>query len=622
MKKLVLMIALAASTAATAQTPRVLYDNDVETYAKVFEIQDKGAFAAADKEIKNISNDILMGYVLHQRYMSPYYATRFSEARDWLKKYSDLPVANDIYNLGLRKGAKKDLKKPKRESSPTSYFPNDNAKLYQMIQYGYGHLGKAAAQDVKTLLRRFNRAIRKTDTKSARNAMEHPSAKRFIARADYLRMEAFLAFAFFLNDDDDDAILWAAEPSEELDFYIANWVLGLVHWRQKNYEKSRDHFRRVATEKYLPADNISAGAYWAWRANERIEDKDARADGEELLDIAASYPKTFYGILAQKTLNKKFNINWDEPRFTLENAREIISWSGGVRALALLQLDKKQLAANELKHLLATVSDAGDGLVNAVLAVAEIANMPFLSINVANYIKEYSEANRFAAPAYPILDIDPDDGWKIDPALINAVIRQESRFNPRAKSYVGARGLLQIMPSTASFIAKDSSLRKKKRDKLYDAATNLNIGQMYIDYLLNLPEIDGNLFKFLLAYNAGPGNLKRQLAKTDGGENDPLFFVESVRFKETRIYIKRVMANLWIYKNRLYQKDEFLEEIERGEWPVYTSDTHNFKRLTSDEMHELEQYLDKKSGEEAEAEEGPDELSQAGIAARPENPRE
>jgi soluble lytic murein transglycosylase-like protein len=600
-------MALSASLAAYAQTPRVLYEPDVEAYTAIFDIQEKGKFATADKEIKKISNDVLMGYVLHQRYMSPHYVTKFSEARDWLKKYSDLPVANDIYNLGLRKGAKKDLRKPKRESSPTSYFPNDNAKLYQMIQNGYRHLGKAAAQDVKTLLRRFNRAIRKTDTKSARSVMEHPSAKRFIARPDYLRMEAFLAFAFFLSNDDDAAMLWAAEPAEELDFYLANWTLGLVHWRTKNYEKSRDYFRRVAIAKYLPADNISAGAYWAWRANERIEDKDMQADAEELLDIAASYPKTFYGILAQKTFNKKFNINWDEPRFTLENAREIISWAGGVRALALLQLDKKQLASNELKYLLATISDAGDGLVNAVLAVAEIANMPFLSINVANYIKEYSEADRFAAPAYPILDIDPDDGWTIDPALINAVIRQESRFNPKAKSYVGARGLLQLMPATASFIAKDSSLRKKKRDRLYDAATNLNIGQMYIDYLLNLPEIDGNLFKFLLAYNAGPGNLRRQLEKTAGGGDDPLFFIESVSLKESRIYIKRVMANLWIYKHRLYQKDEFLEEIERGEWPVYTSDTHNFKRLTSDEMHELEQYLDKKTEEEAEAEEGPDE---------------
>ncbi|MDR1008773.1 MAG: lytic transglycosylase domain-containing protein [Rickettsiales bacterium] len=566
-----------AHAAALAQAPGVLYDADLRTYKKVFELQAAGRMAEADKALKSVKSDVLMGYVLHQRYMSPYYTTKFSEARDWMRKYYDQPNATDIYKLGLRKGAKKELRPPKREASRLSFLspaPSSGA----MIQYSYTHLGKADRGQVNYMIKIFSRRLAKGFTKNAREIMENPQAKRLLARKDYLRMESHLAFAYFLNGEDDMAILWAREPASELSHYLANWTLGLVHWRAQEWEKSRDYFKAVAFERTVSADVISAGAYWAWRANSRIEERARRDDGDIFLSRAAEFPKTFYGILASTQSGRKLEINWDEPEFTLENSKEIVSWAGGIRALALLQLDMKAEAAAELKFLVRSEEGKDSAeLISAVLAIAEQTDMPGLAMNVSQYISAYQDDATFASPYYPVLAAEPASGWRIDRALVNAVARQESRFNPMAKSGAGARGLMQIMPATASFITRDPGLRKKHRAKLFDESLNLEIGQMYIDYLLSSPDINGNLFKFLLAYNAGPGNMRKQETRIENAENDPLLFIESISIKESRIYIKRVMANLWIYRDRFKQESESLADLADGRWPIYSAKQCDWK---------------------------------------------
>jgi soluble lytic murein transglycosylase-like protein len=268
----------------------------------------------------------------------------------------------------------------------------------------------------------------------------------------------------------------------------------------------------------------------------------------------------------------------------------------------------KAEATAELRLLLSTAPSGAGELVGAVLAVAELANMPHLSINVANYIKEYAEADVFASCNYPMLDVEPADGWKVDRALVNAVIRQESRFNPMAKSGSGARGLMQIMPATASFIMRDPAFRKKQTSRLFELDTNLKIGQTYIEYLLASPEVEGNLFKFLLAYNAGPGNLKRQIAKIANPGDDPLFFIEAISIKETRIYIERVMANFWIYRNRMGYDSESLDDIANGEWPIYAmKGSGEAPKYTPIEAREFEDFVDEEEAVESTDENHPGE---------------
>ena len=167
---------------------------------------------------------------------------------------------------------------------------------------------------------------------------------------------------------------------------------------------------------------------------------------------------------------------------------------------------------------------------------------------------------------YPIPHWKPEKGWRLNQSLLLAIARQESSFSPHASSPAGAKGLLQLLPNTAYHITKDKSLRRDCRP-LYKAEYNLELGQQYIEYLLDKPFINSNLFYMLVAYNAGPGNLYKWL-KTIKDNNDPLLFIELVPSRETRLYIERVMANYWIYQIRLQEKNQTLKDVIRGKWPM------------------------------------------------------
>src|SRR5690606_35311092 len=168
---------------------------------------------------------------------------------------------------------------------------------------------------------------------------------------------------------------------------------------------------------------------------------------------------------------------------------------------------------------------------------------------------------------YPVPDWQPSGGFKLDRALIFAFMRQESEFFTRAESHAGARGLMQLMPATASYISRDRTLARNK-DRLYDPAFNMALGQQYIEYLMAKQEMGGNLFFVASAYNGGPGNLSRWLQRIDF-KDDPLLFIESIPLDETRDYVERVMANMWIYRMRMGQDVSSLDAVAAGQWPVY-----------------------------------------------------
>jgi soluble lytic murein transglycosylase-like protein len=172
------------------------------------------------------------------------------------------------------------------------------------------------------------------------------------------------------------------------------------------------------------------------------------------------------------------------------------------------------------------------------------------------------------AGLFPVPDYAPSEGFRVDRALLFAFMRQESKFQPQAKSYAGARGLMQIMPATASHITQDRSLRRSNRDKLFEPSFNASLGQQYLQELMNMGDPHGNLIMLAAAYNGGPGNLNRWLKQVDYRE-DPLLFLESIPAAETRGYVERVITNLWMYRDRLGQLSPSLDTVAAGAWPLY-----------------------------------------------------
>lgn len=143
--------------------------------------------------------------------------------------------------------------------------------------------------------------------------------------------------------------------------------------------------------------------------------------------------------------------------------------------------------------------------------------------------------------SYPVQAIELarecSDAQLTDPYLIASIMREESAFNPEAMSRAGAMGMMQLMPSTARFIAKKTAAPDFKTSELLISHTNIRLGSRYLDYLLGI--FDGNIIQAVAAYNAGPGAVRTWTQKYS---NEPDEFIESIPYPETREYTKRVIS--------------------------------------------------------------------------------
>jgi soluble lytic murein transglycosylase len=135
--------------------------------------------------------------------------------------------------------------------------------------------------------------------------------------------------------------------------------------------------------------------------------------------------------------------------------------------------------------------------------------------------------------------------YNLDPALVLAIMRQESLFERSAHSVAGARGLMQVMPGTGEYVATRADFGAYEADQLWLPYLNIRYGTWYINQQLGL--FDNNQFAALAAYNAGPGNVLDWVKTSD----DLDIFVESIPFRESRVYIRRIYTNLSAYR-RIY----------------------------------------------------------------------
>ena len=289
------------------------------------------------------------------------------------------------------------------------------------------------------------------------------------------------------------------------------------------------------------------------------------ADFNRLLGVAAAYPRTFYGLLARYTLGIPVTFQWESPEAKARQLAELASVPAGRRSIALVQIGALAEAEDEMRALAG--SGTANGLTRSIMALADQSGLAALSIRLASVLFAGSGLD---GALYPVPQWQPKGGFRVDRALIYALIRKESLFDPNAKSWAGARGLMQLMPGTAAFVANDKAYANTKRDKLLEPEHNLELGQTYIEILLADPSIKGDLFQLVAAWNGGPGNLQRWWRKSNH-MNDPLLFIESLPAPETRAFIEQVLANYWIYRSRLGQDAPSLAALAEGRWPEYVS---------------------------------------------------
>lgn len=546
---------------AAQPLPRVLTQGDVELYRKIFAEQDAGHWKTADKLIARVQNKILLGHVKAQRYLHPTaYRSSWAELRDWMADYADLPDASRIHNLAVRRkpGSAKAPRSPER-----GYLGGNGADAVRDVHFYVSPRSRTGAEQaaVKRLTREIRRMIRKGWPTGALRKLDTKAVREMLDPVEFAEQRGRIAQGLFVFGKDAEALRLAARSAEEAGPEIPSvyWTAGLAAWRIGKVEEAETYFSALAMAENAPRTQRAAGAYWAARAALTLRKP---ADSTRWLARAAQYPLTFYGLLGRRALGVEVPFDWSLPEISERKALQLLSHDGARRAIALMQVGESSRAEREWRKLFPRLDRS---LREPLMTIATRHNMPGLAIRLAGIIR-VSTGRIYHAALYPVPSWAPADGFSIDRAVIYGIIRQESGFDPRARSGRGARGLMQLMPRTANFMDSDDDL--DDRHELYDPALNLQLGQRYVSHLLELDRVDGDMFRLLVAYNAGPGNLGKWRRTVDF-KNDPLLFIESIPSRETREFIERVLSNVWIYRHRLGQTAPSLDRVAAGDWAIY-----------------------------------------------------
>jgi peptidoglycan lytic transglycosylase len=546
-----------------AALPQPLARADMERYERIFALQRDGNWRAADAAIATLSDRLLMGTVLAQRYLHPTaYRSKYAELKAWLDLYSDHPDAPKIYALALKRqpaGAPAPVRPEQTVSVAGGGLPEYD------LEIGFASRTPEApppdrAEEVLRMRGAFESDFDARRLESIESRLG--AAVGVLAPVEIDGYRARLAVQWYHSGAIARAFAFAQAAAQRSGSKVpeAYWTAGLAAWRLGKLEDARRWFEALAQSQGLSPWLTSAGAYWASRVH-------LKAKRPQLVSYwlgkAAEHPRTFYGLLARRTLKLPASFDWNQRPLTRSDVSMLLVSPAGRRAAALLQVGAVRAAERELELL---ALGAGREMGRAVLAIAQRANLAQLAIRLGPRLSE-KDGRRHDAALYPIPSWRPAEGFTIDRALIYAFMRQESGFRPDAHSPAGAKGLMQLMPATAGYIAKQAGLPGEPN--LLDPAVNLSLGQRYIQHLFEQPAVEGDLFRLVAAYNSGPGKLE-EWRKRDDFNGDPLLFIESIPSRETRLFIERVLASYWIYRNRLGQPNPSLDAIAAGDWPTYT----------------------------------------------------
>ncbi len=545
------------SDPATPDPQRPLGLMDAQLYQQIFAAQEAGNWAVADGLIRQLGDRLLMGTVLHQRYMHPTaYRSTYEELAEWLSLYHDHAGATAIYDLAVSRSGGR-LPTPPSIDDSIATFSGDpaNRPVPLPIDVARDAAGDRAARE---LLSDVRRALRDDNRGTALAILE--GGRGLLATAEMAQGRGMIAFNAFLNNADAEALeqtrlAIAAAGSAATE---ALWAGGLAAWRSGDYAQAVDWLETLSESPYASRWTRTAAAYWGARSALRAR---AFASVSPLLRRAAEHPDTFYGMLAQHALGMHDPRQWTTPAVSEEAIQAVLQRPGARRALALLQIGETGRAAAEFRALSSTLNPTET---RALLAFAERAGLPELAMRLSIAHARRGGETIWTA-RYPAPNWTPANGLQIDRATMLAIMRQESAFNPDAVSSAGARGLMQLMPRTAAAMA---SAVGGSAENLRDPATNLALGQQFVQELRSYSWIGDDILKILAAYNGGPGNLQRWMANADY-RDDPLLFIESIRAGETRDYVERVMANLWAYRLRFGQPVPELDDLIAGRWPRY-----------------------------------------------------
>lgn len=580
MKRILLPLAavaatLASATPATAQQtaadyfreraanpniPQVLNDADRQFYAQVFRALEAGDWPQVESLLAQRGDEPLKLVAQAEYYLdanSP--RIELPTLQQWLAKGSRLPQAQQITDLASKRGLM---------SAP--YLPPEQS----FVPQGYASK-RILPRDIDdgTMPRDIRAAIldriSNDDPGGARVLLDGVDAGLSSeARAEWRRR---VAWSYYIENDDASALAMARTVREGSGPWVpeGEWVIGLAAWRMGDCATAAEGFDRAAATAINP-ELAAASYYWASRSYVRCREPEKAT---EKLRGAAMMDETLYGMLAREQLAQQLPRAGETPDLDADDWRVLNDEENVRAAVALAQLGREDLADELLRHQ-ARIGNPSQ--FTALSRLARELGLPSTQLWMAH------NAPRGGTPdpalRFPVARWEPVNGWQVDPALAFAHALQESNFRAAVVSPAGARGLMQIMPAAAQDHGPSLGISGNPR-ALNQPEINLAFGQRHLQMLRDNPATQGKLPKIMAAYNAGLTPVGRWNSEVRD-QGDPLLYMESIPYWETRGYVAIVTRNYWMYERQAAAPSPSRRALAMNRWPGFPEASPPSQRLT------------------------------------------
>jgi soluble lytic murein transglycosylase len=326
----------------------------------------------------------------------------------------------------------------------------------------------------------------------------------------------------------------------------SEWLRGWISLRFLNQPaRALEHFQQLYQAGNAPI-TLARGAYWIARA---LAAQGDQRQAHHWAGVAASYGTTFYGQLAAGQLDSlPFLTVIEDPKPTPD--QQNADSSELVKAAVLLYgVGDTNHAGLFLRHL---VQNAHNSVQASTLGhLANTIGQPYYGIQAAKHI--CTSGTVLLEAGWPLLPLSMTS-LEPEPALLLAIIRRESEFLPTVISPVGAQGLMQLMPATATIVASELGLANNIDILTTDPNYNIRLGSAYLEHMLT--RFAGSYILAIAAYNAGPTRVDQWISQLGDPRTlgvDVIDWIESIPISETQNYVQRVLEDLQVYRLRLGQ---------------------------------------------------------------------
>ncbi len=542
---------------------KLLSEEDVLNYRKAYLFQEQCKWKIANRYILKIQNKNLLGHIYAQKFLHPNcYKSSYLELYYWLKKYNDHPQAKRIYKLAIRR-MPSGYKSPTKPSQPLGIEPDTVTKVKKNKYKSLKKLSNSQRAEKKKLINGIKSRVNRGWPTGAVKLLNQRDVDLLLDQVEIDQQKELIAKGYFLADKNKLAIQYASEALINSAEYVpyAAWTAGLSSWRLERYNDAANYFSLFSISLKDDAWHQTSGSFWTARSYAKLGRYE---DINFWLKRASNNPNSFYGMLALEILGVEDKIEWNQSSALNKNNSKLLNLPSGKRLQSLIQVGFADELEKEIVHLNTVVNKE---IAKESISIAENFDLAYTQLKIVNKLEQLG----MDVPThlyYPTSVWKPRDGFKLEKELLHAFMHQESMFNTKAKSKDGAMGLMQVLPSTAKFITKSKDVKRNNSNILKNPEINLEVGQEYINYLLDLEVVSRNLIFLAAAYNGGPGNLQKWKKETNY-LGDSLFFMESIPSRETRWFIEKILTKYWIYQNKNKKEMRSLKMLANGNDPLY-----------------------------------------------------